>query len=297
VTLALVDPFPTEVEAGVAVVARVRVECAAGCDLAGASVRADWSGGTSEGTVRAGEATLHLEAPRTVGEWGCAFVFGDDPTGSRLSHEESRLDVSTHVRPHKTSVAVWCAESPTQGTEFDVNVGVKCSAGCALGGHLVEVFDEHGVSLAQARLGAAPSKGTSALYAVDVALTAPDRPGVHTCSVRFAGEGLELPHESAQASFTFLSLEPAEHTVTVRVVLEGIEARKQGVEVRVGRYRSATDESGVARIGVPKGVHEVTFWRADLEPASTRIDVVSDVSVDLVAGPRKIVDYDAERWG
>ncbi len=80
------------------------------------------------------------------------------------------------------------------------------------------------------------------------------------------------------------------------MLLDGIEARKQGIEVRVGRYQAVTDETGVAEVGVPKGVHDVSFWRVDLEPATSRIDVSSDVTVDVIAGPKRIVDEDAERW-
>jgi hypothetical protein len=302
VTLALVDPFPAEVEAGTAVVARVSAACAAGCDLAGAHVHVLSSDEVcAEATLDGGEATLSVEAPPRVGDWTCTFAFGHESAGHTTKrpqlHEESRLDVSSRVVPHRTTLAVWTAESPTQGRSFVVSVGVKCSAGCSLAGHPVEIEDEHGVSVAEAKLDATPSPGTSALYATDITLMAPDRPGVHERSVRFAGKGLGLPHADAHTSFTFRCLEPAEHTVTVRVVLEGIEARKQGVEVRVGRYRSSTDESGVAKLGVPKGVHEVTFWRVDLEPGSTRVEIASDLAVELVAGPRKIVDEDAERWG
>jgi hypothetical protein len=165
-----------------------------------------------------------------------------------------------------------------------------------LRGQRVEILDEHGLVVAEGKLGDLPQAGTSALYSTEITLEAPDQPGVYEHLVRFSGTALELPHESASASFTFRSLERPEHTVTVRMVLEGIEARKQGVEVRVGRYQAFTDETGVARVGVPKGVHELTFWRVDLEPTSTRTEVTDDVCIDIVAGPRRIVDEDAERW-
>ena len=70
---------------------------------------------------------------------------------------------------------------------------------------------------------------------------------------------------------------------------------KQGIEVRIGPYVALTDEDGVARLGVSNGAHELTFWRADLEPTSTRLEVSGDAVVELVAGPRRLVDEDAER--
>ena len=56
-----------------------------------------------------------------------------------------------------------------------------------------------------------------------------------------------------------------------------------------------TDDEGVAKVGVSKGAHELTFWRADLEPTTTPLEVMRDTVVDLVAGPRRLVDEDAER--
>jgi len=294
VTVTLADPFPPEVEAGAPVTVRIRASCAAGCDLGGTRVRLlAVQQILAEGAL---DAPLEVRAPAQVGEWKCEAV-ADAATVDGIHHRSASLALSARVLPHATSLAVWVAESPVKGRPFTVNVGAKCAAGCSLQGQLVEILDEAGSKMGEGRLGSSPHAGTSALYAGEITLTAPDRAGVFTCFARFSRAKHALPHEDAAASFTFRCLEPPDHTLSVRVRLEGIEARKQGIEVRAGPYQAYTDEGGVARVGVPKGVHELTFWRVDLEPASMRVDVTGDLAVDLVAGPRVVVDEDAERWG
>jgi hypothetical protein len=303
VTLTLVDPFPPEVAAGKTVTVRVRASCAARCDLSGGRVRVvSAERVVAEGVLAAPidtadgafGADLSVQAPPRAGEWSCAVMI-EPLTVRAADHGRTSIEVGCRVLPHGTSLAVWVADSPVQGRPFRVSVGAKCAEGCSLHGQRVEVLDESGAKLAEGTFGDTALAGTSSLYAAEISLAAPEAPGVYERSARFAASELALPHEGAQASFTFRCLEPPEHTVSVRVRLEGIDARKQGIEVRVGRFQAWTDESGVARVAVPKGVHEVTFWRVDLEPTSTRVEVMDDVSVDIVAGPRQVEDLDAKR--
>ena len=297
VTLALVDSFPPEVPAGTELTARVRASCAHGCDLRGARMSVVSEGTClAEGTLHGSgegdalEASLTWKVPPRVGDWTGAVVLR-----GRAPHEETSLDLRCRLLPHATSLAVWSAASPPRGSTWRVSVGVKCASGCSLAGQPVEILDERGAKWGEGELEATPRPGTSSLYAADVTVAAPDRAGVFSRTARFAGATLEAPHESATASFTFRCVDPPEHTVTVRIAFEGIDPHKHGIEVRIGPYSAFTDEDGAARVGVSKGVHQVSTWRADLEPVSTRIDVASDASIDLVTGPRRVVDEDAER--
>jgi hypothetical protein len=261
---------------------------------------------TSEGAVVA-EAALeeagtggHLEtllawtAPTRVGDWvGTVALHGG--LGESVRHEAVSLEVRLRVLPHATSLAVWGSGSPVQGRAFRTTVGVKCAHGCSLAGQHVEILDERGETIAEAKLEDAPRPGTSSLYAADMTFQAPERPGVFARSARFASTTLEVPHESATAAFTFRCLASPDYTVTVRFGFEGIDPPGEGIEVRVGPHVAFTDADAVARVGVSKGAHELTFWRADLEPTSMRLDVTGDTTVELVAGPRRLVDEDAER--
>jgi hypothetical protein len=299
-TLAWLDPVPPDVEAGGDLSARVWASCAAGCDLVGAPLVVKRAEDTvAEGVLEnagAGgplEATLAWKAPPAVGEWVGRIVL-PQITREAVRHDEASLDVRFRVLPHATSLAVWSAGSPVKGSAFLVTVGVKCASGCSLAGQTVAILDESGETIANGILEDAPRPGSS-LYAADVTLQAPERTGVFARSAWFSSTTLAIPHESASTPFTFRCLEAPVHMVTVRVGLDGIDARKHGIEVRIGPYVAFTDDEGVAKVGVSKGAHELTFWRADLEPTTTALEVTRDTVVDLVAGPRRLVDEDAER--
>ncbi len=303
ISVELVEPFAPEIEAAAAASMSVRIRCSHGCDLGRAPLRVESAGETvstieltSRGAEAWAEARLALRAPPRVGEWTCSVV-APGLVIEGIHHAEARLEVTSSVLPHTTSLAVWGVPSPFTGSAFRVTVGVKCSAGCDMAGRAVEVLDEKGAPLATGTLGDGPRAGTSAVYAADVELSAPATPGVFTRTARFAGTEDGVPHLGASASFTFRSLDPPEHVVAVRVVPKGFEPRAAGIEVWVGAYRGETDALGVARVGVPKGTFEISAWRVDLEPTSKHFDVTCDTEVELVIEPRRVVDEDAAHWG
>lgn len=301
-TLELAEAFPPEVEAGAAIMVRARVSCPEGCDLRSGLVNivgseevvltAELAG--SEGAETAETADLVLNAPAQLGEGVWSITFPRQEVEG-VVHEECSLSVTSTIVPHATSVAVWGVPSPVKGSRFGVMVGIKCSAGCSLAGQLVEVRDEAGLKLGHGRLGDVPRPGTSALYEGEVSLVAPSRAGVFFRSVSFAPIELDSPHREVSGDFTFRSLEPPEHTVTVQVIPKGIDAPMDNIEVRLGAYRAETDERGLARVGVPKGTYELSAWRIDIEPASTELEVTGDAMVEIDATPRQVVDEDDDR--
>ena len=307
-TVEFVEAFPPEVEAGAEIVVRARVSCPEGCDLRGGLVNVVSSEGVvltcelggperaeTADTARTAETSdFVLSAPAQLGESVWSITFPRQEVGGGV-HEECGLTVTSTVLPHATSVAIWDVPSPLKGSRFVVMVGIKCSAACTLGGQLVEVRDEAGVRLGDGRLGDEPRPGTSALYEAEVSLVAPSQAGVFSRSVSFAPTELDLPHREASGDFTFRSLEPPEHTVTVRVVPKGIDAPMDNIEVRLGAYRAETDERGLASVGVPKGTYELSAWRIDIEPVSTELEVTGDAMVEVDAAPRRVVDEDEER--
>jgi hypothetical protein len=260
---------------------RARVSCPEGCDLRSGLVNivgseevvltAELAG--SEGAETAETADLVLNAPAQLGEGVWSITFPRQEVEG-VVHEECSLSVTSTIVPHATSVAVWGVPSPVKGSRFGVMVGLKLGHG---------------------RLGDVPRPGTSALYEGEVSLVAPSRAGVFFRSVSFAPIELGSPHREVSGDFTFRSLEPPEHTVTVQVIPKGIDAPMDNIEVRLGAYRAETDERGLARVGVPKGTYELSAWRIDIEPASTELEVTGDAMVEIDATPRQVVDEDDDR--
>lgn len=295
-TLELIGAVSPEVAAGARVILRLRAVCPEGCELGGGSLSITGPLGVVHALALAdGEATeVVLTAPEELGEaaWSMVLPAGES---AGVRHEEVSVTLNTSVVPHATSVAVWDVPSPLEGTTFTVKVGVTCSLGCPLAHRRVEVRDEMGAKLAEGRLGERLTAGTAALYEADIELVAPARMGVFTRRVVFDATALGLPHVDATADFTFRVLAPPEHTVAVKVMWSEEDAPKAGVEVRVGAYRAYTDENGVAKVGVPKGTHEVSIWRIDLEFWSTSLEVRGDATVEVQAAPRRPLDEDAER--
>jgi len=300
-TIELLESFPAEAQTGATIDFTVRVSCPEGCALGGAVLEvadADETVQTGE-LSRAGDeervvADLSVKAPPRTGAAEWAIRFPEQEVGGCV-HEERSLALTCEVLPHATSMAIWGVPTPVKGSRFTVHVGIKCSALCPLGGQLVEIRDGEGVKLGEGRLGGEPRPDTDGLYETEVTVTAPDRTGVFSASAGFSPDELDLPHVGTRGDFTFRCVEPPEHTVSVRVVPEGIDAPLGDMEVRLGPYRALTASEGVAGAAVARGTYELSVWRIDIEPVSMRVEVTEDTEIDVHAEPRRIVDEDEER--
>src|ERR1051325_2544016 len=99
---------------------------------------------------------------------------------------------------HKTSLAVWDLPSPLViGRPAKMKIGAKCSAGCRLTDHEIEIHDQANRNIARARLGAAPWSGTTGLYWAELDFSAPAAAGTHTWSVASV-------HGDGFSNFTFI---------------------------------------------------------------------------------------------
>jgi hypothetical protein len=204
---------------------------------------------------------------------------------------------------HETSLAVW--DLPTvsvTGGRFRIKLGVKCSASCSLQGRQVEVCDEQGTKVAETRLGENPWPETSALHWAEVDLPAPGAEGVHCWTARFTAtepnepaEAASARHTEASASFSFVTLPPPDHVVTVQVLDRESRAAIAEAIVRIGPYRASTDENGLARIEMAKGAFDLTVYKADYEALTRAIEVNDNatVGVELRFTPKREDAY----WG
>jgi hypothetical protein len=185
-------------------------------------------------------------------------------------------DENAAVEEHKTSLAVWDLDSPlVVGRPGKMKVGAKCSAGCPLTDHEIEIFDENGSKVVRAALSATPWPGTSGLYWVELNFCAPKLAGSQTWTVTSA-------HGDAFSHFTFVTVQPPEHTLTVRIRDKEGRVPLREAEIRLGPYRASSDEKGSATIDVPKGSYSLSVWKVGYEHFSMVIEVADSMSVDVM---------------
>jgi hypothetical protein len=176
---------------------------------------------------------------------------------------------------HKTSLAVWDQDSPVViGRTARMKVGAKCSAGCVLKDHVIEIRNQTGASIVRAALGPEPWPGTTGLYWVEIEFSAPVDTGAHVWAVSSA-------HGDAFSNFTFIAVPPPEHTLTIHVRDKESQAALAEAEVRLGVYRASSNDRGVAAIELPTGSFSLSVWRVGYEQFSTTLDVSSSVSLDV----------------
>jgi len=281
----LSDPVPSDVEAGADMALRVKVSCSSGCDLHGAPVEIR----SSDAVVMRGDLEsydgrtnetpdLILEAPMEIGEHTWRVVFPKHETESTV-HEEDSLRLSLRTKPHPTSIAVWDIPSPViVDRDFEVKVGVKCSAQCRLTGRAVEIRDGAGDRVARGTLGEAPWLGTDSLYWSEVALPGPVTDAVSVWSVKFVAADV---HEAASATFSSQAARPPEHAATIQVTAGDTGAPVEGVELRLGAYEAFSDTRGLATVDVPTGRYELTIRKDGYAADPVSVEVSRDTTVDL----------------
>jgi hypothetical protein len=286
-TIEVTEPAPPEVAAGADIVLKVKLSCAAGCELGGIPVKVTAADGAIiESNISAGaapdEATdIVLKAPGRVGEHVWTVTFGPHECAG-IPHVAASLPVQISTIPNATSLAVWAIPSPVvMGERFAIKVGAKSSAGVALTGGTVRVCDESDAVVARGRLGEMPLPGTSALYWTDIELLAPVSEGMHAWSVKFEPKELELPHECASTAFSISIVKPSEHRLTIKVIEKVTAAPIAGAQVRLGVFRAATDKSGLAEIDMPKGVYDLNVWKVGYDAPTKTVELNDNVSVEV----------------
>ena len=295
----MAQPAPPEVYAGTHMLLRVKVSCASGCDLRGKRVRikgADSSVAIDVALDSFQEQVnetdeFKIKAPLEPGRYTYIAVFPPQQEEGVL-HEESSAPFSFTVKQHVTSIAVWDVPSPVAlNASFRIKAGVKCSAGCKLTGTQIDVYDENGEKVASAALGEIPVQQTSALYWAEVELRAPDAERRYTWAVRFPEPDLDLPHDQASHTFGFTTARPPEHVVTVEVIDKDTQTPRKNARVTLqasgAAYRKLTDDTGVARIDVPKGKYILYVMVPTYQDFQTTVDVASDavIKAQLSAAP------------
>jgi hypothetical protein len=295
--LELSQSVPPEVAVGTEIDVKVKVWCPAGCDLRGGSVTVK----AAEETVATAELTechdgrsetsgLTIKVPGDLGEYAWSIIVPRRKVRG-VVHKRTALPISFRTTPHATSLAVWGNPSPVvMGNRFTIKVGAKSSGACELQGAQVEVQDETGARIGVGTLGETPWVETSALYWTEVDLTAPMKEGIVSWSARFAPAAQKIPHDGSAAEFSFTTVRPPEHSVTVKVVEKDTGVPIANAQVRVGAHIASTDGSGLATLRTSGGTHDVIAWKGGYQCPSMTVAVTEDVGVQIEAAVIPKVD-------
>jgi hypothetical protein len=228
-----------------------------------------------------GTVTFALRAPDEVKEHHQSLVVASADEGERA---EGVLPFVLKTIPHETSLAVWDIPSPVvRGAKFELKAGAKCAASCGLAGKMIEIRDEADKVIGSGRLGDAVLAGTSALYFTTIELKGARKLGLIEWSASFAPSELKLPHGGAASRFTFVTVAEPEHAVSVKVVNKETKAPIAGAQVRLGVYRAVTDETGAAKVAVPKGKFPLVVTRPGYAIPERNVNVAKDIRVRIAA--------------
>jgi hypothetical protein len=189
---------------------------------------------------------------------------------------------------HKTSLAIWDLDSPVvTGRIGRLKVGAKCSAGCVLTDNRAEIHDPTGTTVAWSNLSAEPWPGTTGLYWAELQFPAPPKTGTHAWT-------MTLAHGDAMSNFTFITVQPPEHTLTIAVRDKESQAALSGAEVRSGVYRAASDDRGFATIELPTGSYNLSVWKVGYDQFTMEMEISKSISVDVELGQE--VEPEAKYW-
>jgi hypothetical protein len=184
------------------------------------------------------------------------------------------------IASHETSFAVWDLASPVvAGRRATLKVGIACPSGCDLAGTRIDVYDETGARVGGGSLGSSPWPATTALYWAELDVAAPEAEGDHSWSLQATAP--EPSHGHASSIVRFVASRPPEHRVTLEVIEKGSGAPVTGVELRLGRFRAATNEAGIAQVEVPGGTYEVCAWKIGYDVLSRTADIADDTTIHL----------------
>jgi len=236
----------------------------------------------SSGTIATGNTLeLTVTAPEQVGEHRWTIVITAQEKDQR---GEGALAFTFKTIPHATSLAVWDTPSPiVRNTKFTIKAGAKCTSSCAVAGRALEVRDETGKVMGSAPLSDSTWAETTSLYWTTIGLKAPRKLGLHSWSVNFAADDLKPAHEGGSSRFSFVTVAEPAHSVSVKVVDKKTKAPLANAQVRLGPHRAVTDESGAAKLGVPKGEFPLVVTHARYEMSERTVEVTKDLRLRIAA--------------
>jgi hypothetical protein len=181
---------------------------------------------------------------------------------------------------HDISLAVWDLPSPAiVGRRTVLKVGLSCPSGCSLAAAAIEIRDESGVAIGSGRTGSEPWPATHALYWVEIDAATPETEGSHAWVLRATTH--DALHPPLESIVRLVAAKPPEHRVTIDVIEQGSGRPLGDVELRVGPFRSTTNEIGRAHVAVPGGTYDVHAWKLGYDLQSTTAQITGDTAIQL----------------
>ncbi len=235
-----------------------------------------------------------LAAPRIVGEHVYrAVLVVTDKGGS--AQEQAATDVRFVVKPHAALLNVWDLPSAIPaGERFKFTVGVKCTAGCDLGGQPLHVVRGDGSQACAVSLGRAIWPGTEALYFAEIETEAPASTGDDRWEVGIAA--LDCEHAAGSVSLTLRVVSPPDCVVTIEALDRETQKPIENARVVMHPYRAATDANGVARLRVTKGEYDILVSGSKYIPATTSVTVAADLATRAELDAEPPADLQDEAW-
>ena len=224
-----------------------------------------------------------LSAPAKPGPAKLKILFKADHNVGLT--EDMQTEVLLVIPPHASSVAVWDVPPAIQTEkEFSFYVGLRCSAGCALKGRPLEVFDQNDRIVATA-ITTGTWGDTQALHYAKITLVAPNSLGTYEWRVCAPSSGLEVPHSRAVLKFpvTFVREGKYEIRINATNALTGKVIPK--AQVVAHPFRSITDSDGNATLCLPAGEYRLLVSAADHEPYIIEGTVKDDMEIMAVLVP------------
>lgn len=179
---------------------------------------------------------------------------------------------------HALQLTAWDVPSAiAAGERFRVSVGVRCSAGCNLGGRELSVFDQEGSRAGTTNLGHDVWPGTEALYFAELEARAPLMTGGHPWEAKIAGWNTGLPHAACSCALPVRVVGAPDCEVTIRAVDREMQTPVKGARVVMHPYRAVADENGIAKIRLAKGRYDILVSGPKYLPASISVEVTADM--------------------
>ena len=195
-----------------------------------------------------------------------------------MKNDPCEQEVEVTPDEHTVELTVWDVPPTTiAGERFAVSAGVRCSAGCDLGGRELSIFDQNGSRAGTVKLGHDVWPGTEALYFAELEARAPHEAGSHQWEAKIAGWEAELPHAAGSFPMIVRVVPSPDCEVTVRAVDREQQTPIAGARVVMHPYRTVTDDNGTARVRVARGQYDILVSRTQYLPACVSVEVTADM--------------------